>query len=306
MQFGVCIPHYGRAVSVDDLRAVAEGAEDLGYHSLWVSDHVVTPSHLMSSIGPTFHDAFVVLSYAAAFTKRVKLGSSVIVVPYRNPLVTAKMLATLDVLSGGRVIFGVGAGGAPDEFQALGVPSHLRGRLTDEYLRLMLALWTQDPTSFRGRFFSFDDVRFEPKPVQKPYPPIWVGGRSDAALRRAVAVGEAWHPTAIRPPALQERMDQLRHLAQEAGRSDGGPAVTVHQSIRLSDERSPTAGTGPNDEERRIGRGTPKQIRGDMAYYREIGVPVVVCNFASANTEELLRAMDTFANQVMPHFSEAA
>jgi probable F420-dependent oxidoreductase len=306
MQFGVCIPHYGRAVSVDDLRAVAEGAEDLGYHSLWVSDHVVTPSHLMSSIGPTFYDAFVVLSYAAAFTKRVKLGSSVIVVPYRNPLVTAKMLATLDVLSGGRVIFGVGAGGAPDEFQALGVPSHLRGRLTDEYLRLMLALWTQDPTSFRGRFFSFDDVRFEPKPVQKPHPPIWVGGRSDAALRRAVAVGEAWHPTAMRPPALQERMDQLRHLAQEAGRSDGGPVVTVHQSIRLSDERSPVSGPGYRDGERRLGQGTPQQIREDMAYYREIGVPVVVCNFASANTEELLRAMDTFANQVMPYFSESA
>ena len=306
MQFGVCIPHYGRAVSVDDLRTIAEGAEELGYHSVWVSDHVVTPSHLMSSIGPTFYDAFVVLSYAAAFTKRVKLGSSVIVVPYRNPLVTAKMLATLDVLSGGRVIFGVGAGGAPDEFQALGVPSHRRGRLTDEYLRLMVALWTQDPTDFRGSFFSFDDVRFEPKPVQKPHPPIWVGGRSDAALRRAVAVGEAWHPTAMRPPALQERMARLRHLAQEAGRSDGGPAVTVHQSIRLSDERSPTAGNGPNDEERRLGRGTPRQIREDMAYYREIGVPVVVCNLAAANTEELLRAMDTFANQVMPHFSESA
>ena len=116
MRFGVCLPQYGRDVSVDELRTTAQLAEALGFDSVWVSDHVVTPEQLQVSMGPTFYDAFVTLSFAAAFTQRVRLGTTVIVVPYRNPLVTAKMLATLDVLSQGRVIFGIGAGGAPDEY----------------------------------------------------------------------------------------------------------------------------------------------------------------------------------------------
>ena len=296
MQFGLCIPHYGKTVSLDELRATVQRAEALGFHSVWVSNHVVTPSHLLPTIGPTFYDAFVVLTYAAAFTQRVKLGSTVIVVPYRNPLVVAKMLSTLDVLSGGRVIFGAGAGGAPDEFQALGVPSHQRGRRTDEYLRLMVALWTQDPTTFKGRFFSFTDVRFQPKPFQKPHPPIWVGGRSEAALRRAVAIGEAWHPTSMPFLALQEKMAQLRQFSQEAGRAEG-PVVTVHQGIRMSKES-----TSATEEERRPGQGTPQQLREDIYQYQELGVPVVVCNFATPSVEELWRAMETFASEVMAYF----
>ena len=284
----------------EHLRTTVQRAEVLGFHSLWVSDHVVTPNHLLPTIGPTFSDAFVTLTYAAALTQRVKLGSTVIVVPYRNPLVVAKMLATLDVLSQGRVIFGAGAGGAPDEFQALGVPSHQRGTRTDEYLRLMVALWSQDPTNFKGRFFSFRDVRFQPKPRQKPHPPLWVGGRSEAALRRAVAVGEAWHPASRPLPMLQEKMVQLRHLAHESGRAKG-PGVTVHQSVQLSTGHTPATG-----EARRLGQGTPQQIRADLYHYQELGIPVVVCNFAAPNFEELGRAMEIFAIQVMASFPEPA
>ena len=298
MRFGLCIPHYGRTVPLDDLRSTVQRAEALGFHSVWVSDHVVTPIHLLPTIGPSFYDAFVVLTYAAAFTQRVRLGTTVIVVPYRNPLVVAKMLATLDVLSGGRVIFGTGVGGAPDEFQALGVPSHQRGRLTNEYLRLMVALWTQDPTNFHGRFFSFNDVRFEPKPHQKPHPPIWVGGQSDAALRRAVAIGEAWHPTSMPLGPLQEKMAHLQHLARESGRTEG-PMVTLHQGIRMSTQYTSTAAEG-----RRLGQGTPRQLREDMQEYQQLGIPVVVCNFAQETFDELWEAMETFAVEVMPYFPE--
>jgi probable F420-dependent oxidoreductase len=194
VNFGVCLPHYGQPVALEDLRAVALDAENMGYHSVWASDHVVTPAHLLPSFGPIFFDAFVVLSHISALTQRVKLGTTVMVVPYRNPLVAAKMIATLDSLSGGRVILGIGAGGAPDEFEALGVPNNERGRRTDEYLKIMIKLWTNDPSSYQGRFFNFSGVRFEPKPLQKPHPPIWVGGRSDAALLRAARLGDAWHP----------------------------------------------------------------------------------------------------------------
>ena len=296
MKFGLCIPHYGKALPIGDLRTTLENAEAMGFDSVWVSDHVVTPEHMQASVGPIFYDPFVVLTCAAALTRRVKLGSTVIVVPYRNPLVVAKMVATLDALSEGRIILGVGAGGAPDEFSALGLPSHQRGRRTDEYLRLMVALWTQDPTDFQGRFFSFTGVRFGPKPVQKPHPPIWVGGRSDAALRRAVAFGEAWHPTSMALPALKERMARLKELSQQAGREQG-PAVTIHQGIRV--DKSPVPG-----EDRRPGRGTPQQLREDMERYREMGIPAVVCRFSAGDFDELWQAMESFATGVIPHFPE--
>ena len=297
MKFGLCIPHYGKSLSMEELRTTVQMAEGLGFHSVWVSDHVVTPEHLQPTVGPTFYDPFVVLTCAAAFSTRLKLGTTVVVVPYRNPLVVAKMVATLDALSGGRVIFGVGAGGAPDEFQALGVPSEQRGRRTDEYLRVMLALWTQDPTSFRGRYFSFSVVRFGPKPFQSPHPPIWVGGRSDAALRRAVRIGQAWHPTSMAMDSLKERMSRLESMAREAGRTDG-PEVTIHQFINLEED--------PRDEGRRPGRGTPQQIVADMGAYEALGIPVVVCNFASQSVQEHWGAVETFAAQVMPHVSQGA
>lgn len=303
MHFGICLPQYGKTVSPEDLRNTVQRAEALGFHSVWVSDHVITPSHLLPRIGPTFYDAFVVLTYAAALTQRVKLGSTVIVVPYRNPLVVAKMVATLDVLSQGRVILGIGAGGAPDEFAALGVPPSQRGRRTDEYLRLMIALWTQDPTTFKGRYFSFADVRFQPKPQQKPHPPIWVGGHSEAALRRVVALGEAWHPTALPMPVLDEKMRELRLLAAEAGRAHG-PAVTVHQGIRLAGDQR--GGTRAAVFGRRLGQGTPQQLREDVQHYQEMGVSAIVCNFAAATVPELWRAMDTFAAAVMAYSPEPA
>ena len=292
MEFGVCLPQYGREVSLDELRAVASDAESLGFGSVWVSDHVVTPEHLQKNIGPVFFDAFVVLSHVSALTGRVRLGTTVMVAPYRNPLVAAKMIATLDSLSGGRVILGIGAGGAPDEFAALGVPESQRGIRTDEYLSAMIELWSSDPSSFLGRHVSFEGVRFAPKPTQKPHPPIWVGGRSDAALRRAVRFGQAWHPTQMPLDALRERMERLAEFSAKAGR-DTPPVTTIHQSVSFESESSPMT-------ERRLGRGSPAQVAYDMAAYAEMGIPAVVCNFRGVDTDTVRRAMETFARQVMP------
>jgi probable F420-dependent oxidoreductase len=292
MEFGVCLPQYGREVSLDELRAVASDAESLGFGSVWVSDHVVTPEHLQKNIGPVFFDAFVVLSHVSALTGRVRLGTTVMVAPYRNPLVAAKMIATLDSLSGGRVILGIGAGGAPDEFAALGVPESQRGIRTDEYLSAMIELWSSDPSSFLGRHVSFEGVRFAPKPTQKPHPPIWVGGRRDAALRRAVRFGQAWHPTQMPLDALRERMERLAEFSGEAGRAVP-PATTVHQSVAFEADGTALA-------ERRLGRGSPAQVAYDMAAYAEMGIPAVVCNFRGVDTDTVRRAMETFARQVMP------
>lgn len=294
MQFGVCLPQYGRDVSFDDLQAVASDAEAMGFHSVWASDHIITPEHMHASIGPVFFDAFVLLSHVSALTERVKLGTTVMVTPYRNPLVAAKLISSLDSLSGGRVILGVGAGGAPDEFAALGVPESQRGARTDEYLAAMVQLWTTDPSSFRGRFVDFEGVRFAPKPVQSPHPPIWVGGRSDAALRRAARFGEAWHPTYLPLEALRERMDRLVATSAEIGR-DVPPATTLHLSVAFDDRDAESA-------DRRMGRGAPGQVADDLACYRSMGIETIVCNFRGASTVELRRAMDTFARRVKPGF----
>ena len=294
VKFGVCLPQYGREVSFEDLRAVAADAEALGFDSVWASDHVVTPEHMHNNIGPIFLDVFTVLSHVSALTSRVRLGTTVMVTPYRNPLVVAKIVATLDSLSGGRVVLGVGAGGAPDEFAALGVPENQRGARTDEYLAAMIELWTNDPSAYRGRFVNFDGVRFAPKPTQRPHPPIWVGGRSDAALRRAARFGEAWHPTSIPLEALRERMARLAGLSADAGRVSP-PATTIHQAVDFDADGSGTS-------ERRLGRGSPSQVAEDVATYADMGIPVVVCNFRGKGTEKIRRAMETFARQVMPQF----
>ncbi len=292
MRFGVCLPQYGREVTFDDLRSVAIEAESVGFDSVWASDHIVTPEHMHGNIGPVFFDAFVVLSHASALTSRVKLGTTVMVTPYRNPLVAAKMIASLDALSGGRVILGVGAGGAPDEFSALGIPESQRGVRTDEYLGAMIELWTSDPSSYRGRFVDFENVRFAPKPAQSPHPPIWVGGRSDAALRRAARFGEAWHPTHMTLDALRERMDRLAEFSASMGR-ELLPSTTLHLSVSFDD-----GSTAP--QERPMGRGAPAQVTEDLTVYRSMGVTSVVCNFRASSTNEMRRAMETFARHVMP------
>ena len=296
MEFGVCLPQYGRQVTFGELRAVAEDAEALGFDSVWVSDHIVTPEHLQASIGPVFLDPFVVLSHVSAVTQRVRLGTTVMVTPYRNPLVAAKIISTLDTLSGGRVVLGVGTGGAPDEFEALGIPESQRGARTDEYLAAMVELWTNDPSTYKGRYARFEGVRFAPKPVQDPHPPIWVGGRSDAALRRAARMGQAWHPTHMPLDALAERMSRLAALSLERGR-DSPPVTTIHQSVAFE----PDTGTSG---ERRIGRGSPGQVAEDLAAYAYMGIAAVVCNFRSADTNAQRRAMETFACQVMPSLKE--
>ncbi len=295
MKFGVCLPQYGKSVTLDDLRAIAEDAEAMGFDSVWVSDHIVTPGHMQGSVGPMFMDAFVVLSHVSAITRRVKLGTTVMVVPYRNPLVAAKTISTLDVLSGGRVVLGVGAGGAPDEFDALGVPESQRGSRTDEYLSVMIELWTTDPTDYQGRYVAFSGVRFGPKPTQQPHPPIWVGGRSDAALRRAVRFGQAWHPTSVALEALRERMSMLHELSYATGR-ERPPETTVHQAVDFSGGPAAYRETG----ERRLGHGSPELVIGDLDAYHGLGIETVVCNFRSTDVAALRRAMETFAAKVTP------
>lgn len=191
MKFGLNALNFGPGVNPALLHDWAQFAEETGYHFLMISDHVAVRPDVKAQFPAPFYDPFVSLGWLAARTTRIEIGTTVTILPYRHPLQTARLAANLDQLSGGRFIFGVGVGWAKEEFAALGVPFNRRGAITDEYLEVIRASWTNDIGTFDGEFVQFSNVQFGPKPVRFPGPPVWVGGRSDAALRRAVRFGEA-------------------------------------------------------------------------------------------------------------------
>jgi probable F420-dependent oxidoreductase len=209
-------------------------AEAAGFDSLWGGEHVVLPDPQAppSPLGPgdRIIDPVVALAFLAAHTNRIRLGTGIIILPQRNPLVLAKELATLDVLSNGRLIFGVGVGYLEPEFRALGAPFEDRGRVTDEYLAAIRAIWTQAQPAYRGRFAAFEGVQAHPQPVQKPTPPIVIGGHTPAAFRRAVEQGHGWYGFALDAAATARCIEGLR----EAGRSHQRPAHLPPLEISVS------------------------------------------------------------------------
>src|SRR6266852_6271788 len=232
MNFGVWLPNCRHLATPDIIRGAAVRAEELGYDSVWVSDHVVVPHANVVNFGDTIFDPLVTLAVIAGATRRVRLGTTVLIVPYRNAVVTAKMISSLDALSGGRFVFGIGAGWVAAESAMLGVPFAERGAMTDEYLEAMQELWTNQAPSFSGKYTQFSGLKFEPKPVQKPHPPIWVGGHSRAALRRTAQFGAAWHPINRSPEELRAGRAELARLCQARGRAVP-PAITLRNDVRI-------------------------------------------------------------------------
>jgi probable F420-dependent oxidoreductase len=231
MKIGIRIPSAGPLAGPDALAAVASAAEQLGYDSLWVTEHFVLPDEYAANYSYTATgkswwtadsphlEVFNTLAWVAARTERVRLGTSVVVLPFRNPVVLAKSIATLDVLSGGRFIFGVGVGWLEPEFAALSVPIRERAARTNECLAAVRSLLAEERPSHAGERYAFDGgFGFAPKPVQRPWPPIWVGGESRAALERVVTYGDGWHPGALTPEALAPKLELLDRICAERGR----------------------------------------------------------------------------------------
>ena len=215
VSFGCSLPSRGEMASPDNLRRLAQRAEDLSFDHVWVSDHIVIPHEVESfypyaadGVAPfqrdnTYFEPLAALNFLAGCTTRVKLGTHVLILPYRNPVLTAKILATLDVLSGGRLILGAGVGWMEEEFQAMGLDTYAqRGEVTNEYIEIFKELWTSEQPEFHGKHYEISGVGFLPKPVQKPHPPIWVGGHTNAAIRRAARLGRRLdaHRIATRRP----------------------------------------------------------------------------------------------------------
>ena len=289
--------YLGFEASPEAIIASARKAEALGFDAVFVNDHIIVDGSPRSAPWTNTYDPLVALSFIAANTTRIGLGVSVLIMPYRNPIASAKSLATIDRMSGGRLIAGIGVGWNEAEFNALGVPFHQRGARTTEYLRIWQACWAPGTVSFAGKFFTFSDMYVSPKPLQQPFPPIWIGGASDAALRRAATFAAVWQPTPMPVADLVDRQAALRKACDRIGRQD--PPET-RMSFRV--EFGSSAGNAPSGTERPIGHGTPAEVAADLLRYREAaGLSAFQINFHGCrNLDHLLDSVDRFMQEVKP------
>ena len=309
--FGVNLPGGVAATSPEDLRSLAQHAERCGFDSVWFADHIVIPRNVRSTYPysvdgvSTFDpdlplpEVLSTLTYLAGCTQRIRLGPNVLIVPYRHPIATAKHLTMLDVLSGGRLTLGMGVGWMEEEFEALGAPAYAeRGAVTDEYLRLFKVLWTEEHPEFHGQYCHVSDIGFLPKPVQKPHPPIWVGGHTGPALRRAAKLGDAWlplgtfPPVVFRPEDLKPKIARLRELTRQAGRPEESVKVCLGAFARIEDS---------GDADRLPMKGHPGQIANDIQQYQSIGINDFILYLGrGGGTGTVAEAIERFAREVMP------
>jgi probable F420-dependent oxidoreductase len=300
----------GPTADPERMRALALAADRLGLHSVWVPDHVVIPVGAQSPYpyaepGTRFdvarlqvtYDPLATLPYLAGLTERVRLGVSVLVVPYRNPLVVAKWLASLDQLSGGRLLIGIGVGWLAEEFEALGQPRFVdRGAITDEYLEIWKTLWSEPVAQFTGQHYRFGPVLAGPRPRQIPHPPIHVGGNSRAALRRVLRVGAGWHLTRLAPEAVASRVTALRSALVEARRPPDQILVSVRVGLDLRSD------AGSSGRAAWVAGDTDTVVRA-FSRYEAAGVGLLIPSLPpDAPAEVHLEMVDRLGREIAPRF----
>ena len=298
VQIGVTIPNNWGVSDPQQVLALGPEAERMGYDSIWVMDHLFNTGYIRERLEdrPYYHP-MAMLSYMSATTQRVILATSVLVLPYHNPVELAKYAATLDQMSGGRVTLGVGVGAMTEEFDALGIPMSQRGTLTNESINLMRELWSSTKPEYHSRNWDFSDLYFSPKPVQ-PSIPVWVGGSSQGALRRTARLGDGWHPTGLSPEDFAIGRAEVSDLAEAAGRNPEDIAMSARIEVEVhggpSSQRSASRARLPGDD---MGA-----LRAGMEAYGEAGVDHFVLALNSGDIPALRRLMATIAEQVIPHF----
>lgn len=281
MKVGVNLVNFGAAATPDTLAKWADVVETLGFHHLMTSDHVTITPDVAQRFPAPFYEPLTTLGWLAGITKNISIGASVIILPYRSPLEIARAFANIDQLSGGRCILGVGVGWARDEYAALNVPFEKRGAIANEYLAAIRRMWNDEVSSFKGDFINFTHVHSAPMPVQSPHPPIWVGGGSDAAMRRAVRYGDAWHPFRSTVDKLKnDAIPRLRDIADDENKPV--PAVCPRILLRITEDDLP-------DAQRVAGEGSVAQIHRDLAGLEELGCTDVLLD---AYTDDGIAARD--------------
>ena len=315
MDFGITIPNYGPLARREEVMQIARQGEELGFGHIAIADHIVIPK-IWNSFYPysptgridTFDggdclEPLALMAALALATKKAKLVTAVLVVPYRPPILTAKQISTIDVLSEGRVTVGCGTGWMREEFEALGMQSFAeRGPITDDYIKAFKTMWTSEQPTYNGKYVEVKDIFFRPLPIQKPHPPIWIGGDSMAALRRTARYGDGWLPVGRSPKKplntvsrYKEAADSLKRLTLEAGRNPADVFMTYwavwYDECRRIDLE---------DGSRHIFTGNHAEIAEDINALSEIGVRAVLFNFVSDSLDATLNRTERFANKVMP------
>ena len=312
MEYGFYLPNSGAGAEPDALADIAKLGDRLGFYCMVMPDHILQPNQINSTYPYSltgdilaagqsgdgeWPEQITTLAYLAGVTERIRLVTSVMIIPYRNPILTAKMLSTLDMLSKGRLILGAGVGWMEEEFELLDAPPFAeRGAVTNEYLQAFIELWTKDDPKFEGKYVNFSDITFLPKPVQKPYPPIWIGGQSKPAIRRAAQIGDCWHPVGaipaapLEPEELAENLVLLYQYAEKAGRD---PA-TIQVSVK-----APLYDAGDSSGPRRRFSGSSDEVRQDIQTYSDVGVTHLIFDFRTGDPKQTEDRMARFSEEVM-------
>jgi probable F420-dependent oxidoreductase len=293
MEYGVVLPIW--QLTVAEAEALTTRAEALGLDGVFVPDHILAKPATTQHYGGHWPDPFSLLAYLAGRTQRVRLGASVIVLPYRSALVTAKAAATVDQASRGRFIFGVGVGWDEAEFTDLRLPFRDRGRLSDDYIRAIKTAWAADVPEYRGDYASFSGATFSPRPAQRPHPPIWVGGApgavSSPAVRRCAELGDAWHPLGLSLDDIEKGFATVRDLATRHGRRER-PGLAPRNLLDITD--------GAKGSGRAAFQGSVAEIASDIRRVRGLGAHWMTFDLPRAGVPAMMRAMERLAGEVKP------
>jgi probable F420-dependent oxidoreductase len=293
MKYGVVLPIW--QLTVSDAEALATRAEALGLDGVFVPDHILAKPATTQHYGAHWPDPFSLLAYLAGRTQRIHVGASVIVLPYRNALVAAKAAATVDQVSGGRFIFGVGVGWDEAEFTDLKLPFKERGRVSDDYIRAIKAAWAAEVPEYRGPYVSFGGATFSPRPAQRPHPPIWVGGApggvSAPAVRRSALLGDAWHPLGLGLDDIEKGYATLRDLAARSGRKDR-PGLAPRNLLDLTDQ--------PRGAGRAAFQGSVAEVAADVKRVQALGAEWITFDLPRAGVPAMMRALERLAGDLRP------
>ena len=306
MKYGFALP---KSTDGDALLRFARAVEELGFESVWMGDHIVLPTEETDQYPYTPDgrfvarpddpqlDTLVTLSYIASATERILIGSTVVIVPYRNPILQAKMFATLDVLTKGRAMCGVGVGWLEKEFDVLGASYADRGPVTDEYLQIFRTLWSDDEPEFHGEHYDFDGIYFAPKPVRDRHIPIWVGGHTRRAIRRTVKYGDAWHPTRQSPQFVESHLPYLRRFSEESGRDPDEITISLKRTLHFTDMGAEEGASNRSNSALIASTG---EVIEDVNVCAEIGIQQLTFDFRTPDVDDCIRTMEHFANSVAP------
>ena len=291
MKIGVSLLNNQGIENAHALVDMASRADELGFDSVWVHDHVFNVGHVLDRIGGRpYYEPMTFLSFVAARTRRVRLGTSVLVLPYHNPVRLAKAAATLDVLCGGRLVMGVGVGLIEKEMQAMGTPFAERGAYTDEAIAVMRALWATEEPRFAGKYYRFEGMKFSPRPLQTPSIPLVIGGVSRAAIRRAARLGDGWQPLGLSPEALGQGIAALRDEARTCGRDAAKIPVSIAMTLAAARAGRHALGTAPSE------------IVKNARAYADVGVDTLIISAGTSDPGEARAALEMVAREVLPAF----